>query len=698
MKKFLQKIQDRPISLIMLVIAPIATFYLLEWYTHDPSKTMATTPQVLNIILFVLIGLILFAAIGRLHVALMTETLFFCIYGLINYFVLDFRSVPIQPWDLFSIGTAASVANNYEYVLDNQAKAALAGFIVLLVIEFFCRFRLKKGSWKFRVPATALLLVGLVAFSFLFHSDEIVQQKFRLYDKLFTPTTISYKNGTALAFVMELRYLSVEKPKGYNAEEAASELAAMDDTSKVQAVFAEGDDSSLTANAQNGSGNAQSASGNAQDAEETETLPNIIVIMGEAFSDPAVLGDFSVNTDYMPFVRSQMDGADNTISGWLNVSVLGGNTANTEFEYLTGNTMAFLPQGSIPYQQYISGQTPSLASHLASLGYETVAMHPYNASGWDRDKVYPDMGFSQMYFLPDFKDPLLVRKYVSDQSDFEKIIEIYEQDRDGRPLFLFNVTMQNHSSYTESFDNFVPDIEVTDSTSQALNNYLSLIHLSDQALEELISYFDNQEEETLIVFFGDHQPTNSVIEPVLKLNGKSSSTLTEEETADRYKVPFFIWANFDIEEESDVELSANYLGAMTLQAAGLPLNGYQNYLLSLYEQVPVISANHVTLSDGTFTTADEQDALLSDYRGYQYYQIFDSTSLRRCHSHEKKQAVIHSGPSFMQSGCEQRSLPALFYDSCAHYAGHFYHQRGFSLWRRKFHAFGHVSSICPFSV
>ena len=68
------------------------------------------------------------------------------------------------------------------------------------------------------------------------------------------------------------------------------------------------------------------------------------------------------------------------------------------------------------------------------------------------------------------------------------------------------------------------------------------------------------------------------------------------------------------------------------------------------------------------------------------------------HLHEKKQAVIHSGPSFMQSGCEQRSLPALFYDSCAHYAGHFYHQRGFSLWRRKFHAFGHVSSICPFSV
>ena len=75
--------------------------------------------------------------------------------------------------------------------------------------------------------------------------------------------------------------------------------------------------------------------------------PNIIVIMNEAFSDPSVLGDFTTNEDYMPFVHSLLDGADNTISGHLNVSVKGGNTANTEFEYLTGASMAFLPYGSI---------------------------------------------------------------------------------------------------------------------------------------------------------------------------------------------------------------------------------------------------------------------------------------------------------------------------------------------------------------
>ena len=40
-----------------------------------------------------------------------------------------------------------------------------------------------------------------------------------------------------------------------------------------------------------------------------------------------------------------------------------------------------------------------------------------------------------------------------------------------------------------------------------------------------------QDEETIIVFFGDHQPTNSVVEPVWKLNGKRNSTLTEEEVS-----------------------------------------------------------------------------------------------------------------------------------------------------------------------
>ena len=150
-----------------------------------------------------------------------------------------------------------------------------------------------------------------------------------------------------------------------------------------------------------------------------------------------------------------------------------------------------------------------------------------------------------------------------------------------------------------------------------------IANAGDQAIEELVQYFSEEEEDTVIVFFGDHQPTDSVINPILKLNGTTSSALSPEEEAGRYQVPFFIWANYDIEEESGLNISANYLASRTLDAAGLPKPGYFSFLTELEKQVPVISANHVSLSDGTFSAADEQDGLLNEYRTFQYYQLFE---------------------------------------------------------------------------
>lgn len=593
----MQKWTDRAkkcVPYLFLIIIPVLNFWLLEWFTHNPFETMKPYVQWMNVALFWFSALFLFGLTGRVSRALGIQTVFCIIYGLANYFVLEFRGAPIQPWDILSIGTAASVADNYEYKLDKDALTALIGLLVLLVMEFFLRAGFPRSGKKRRVwiARTALCLVtGLLCFGYtkMLHNEDFVQKKLRLYDKLFTPTTIQFKNGTVTAFLMELQYMSVEKPAGYSEDSAKEALASY------------------------------------ETADVPERTPNIIVIMNEAFSDPAVLGQFSTNEDYMPFVHSLLDGAEDTVSGLLNVSVKGGNTANTEFEYLTGSSMAFLPYGSIPYQQYIKDETPSMASWLSDFGYRTVAMHPYRAAGWDRNKVYPLMGFDEMYFEEFYEDSALVRKYVSDEADYEKLIRIYEQKEPGEPLFLFNVTMQNHSSYNDwaDYDNFTPDITADGIDSDVLSAYLSLMKLSDQAIEELVQYFSEEEEDTVIVFFGDHQPTDSVINPILKLNGTTSSALSPEEEAGRYQVPFFIWANYDIEEESGLNISANYLASRTLDAAGLPKPGYFSFLTELEKQVPVISANHVFLSDGTFSAADEQDDLLNEYRTFQYYQLFE---------------------------------------------------------------------------
>lgn len=619
----MQKWTDRAkkcVPYLFLIIIPVLNFWLLEWFSHDPFQTMKPYVQWLNVALFWFSALFLFGLTGRVSRALGIQTAFCAVYGLANYFVLEFRGAPIQPWDILSIGTAASVADNYEYRLDKDALTALIGLLVLLAAEFFLRAdfygplksrrALKKeaaagsapkADTPERTPAkrrrviivrTALSLVtGLLCFGYtkMLHNEDFVQKKLRLYDKLFTPTTIQFKNGTVTAFLMELQYMSVEKPSGYNEKDAREALASY------------------------------------ETAGTPANTPNIIVVMNEAFSDPAVLGEFTTNEDYMPFVHSLLRGAEDTVSGLLNVSVKGGNTANTEFEYLTGNSMAFLPYGSIPYQQYIKNETPSMASWLSGFGYRTVAMHPYRAAGWDRNKVYPLMGFDEMYFQEFYKDSGVIRKYVSDEADYEKIIQIYEQKEPGEPLFLFNVTMQNHSSYNDwaDYDNFSPDITVDGSDSEVLSAYLSLMKLSDQATERLVDYFAKEEEDTVIVFFGDHQPTDSVVNPVLKLNGTSSSSLSAEEEALRYQVPFFIWANYDIEEESGLNISANYLASRTLDAAGLPKPGYFSFLSELEKQAPVISANHVSLSDGTFSSADDQDELLREYKTFQYHQLFD---------------------------------------------------------------------------
>lgn len=619
----MQKWTDRAkkcVPYLFLIIIPVFNFWLLEWFSHDPFQTMKPYVQWLNVALFWFSALFLFGLTGRVSRALGIQTAFCAVYGLANYFVLEFRGAPIQPWDILSIGTAASVADNYEYRLDKDALTALIGLLVLLAAEFFLRadfygpFKSRRALKKEaaagsapkadtpeRTPAkrrrviiarTALCLVtGLLCFGYtkMLHNEDFVQKKLRLYDKLFTPTTIQFKNGTVTAFLMELQYMSVEKPSGYNEKDAREALASY------------------------------------ETAGTPANTPNIIVVMNEAFSDPAVLGEFTTNEDYMPFVHSLLRGAEDTVSGLLNVSVKGGNTANTEFEYLTGNSMAFLPYGSIPYQQYIKNETPSMASWLSGFGYRTVAMHPYRAAGWDRNKVYPLMGFDEMYFEEFYKDSGVIRKYVSDEADYEKIIQIYEQKEPGEPLFLFNVTMQNHSSYNDwaDYDNFSPDITVDGSDSEVLSAYLSLMKLSDQATERLVDYFAKEEEDTVIVFFGDHQPTDSVVNPVLKLNDTSSSSLSAEEEALRYQVPFFIWANYDIDEESGLNISANYLASRTLDAAGLPKPGYFSFLSELEKQAPVISANHVSLSDGTFSSADDQDELLRKYKTFQYYQLFD---------------------------------------------------------------------------
>lgn len=597
----LKKAGSSIISLLLVILPPAACFYLMECYSHNPFMVVRPWAQFFNIVLFLLVTIVLFLLTGKLKTAHRIVYDVAMIYGIANSYVVRFRTNPIVPWDIFSWKTAASVADNYNFMPDTRMVVVTLVFLVAIALFHFIKVKVTRFVfWKRLIPA-ALVAVVLSLFAGTLQQESF-QNSHRLYNKLFTPVYMTDVDGMAVTFVMNLAYMSIDKPEHYSDSEAQAVL----DSYGAGGAMSEDTDPAAK-----------------DDTQKDEELPNIIVMMNESFSDLSVLGDFETNEDYMPFIHSLEQGAENTVTGMLNVSVCGGNTANTEFEFLTGNTMAFLPQGSIPYQQYINGDLKALPDYLKTLGYQTIATHPYNAGGWERDTVYPMLGFNESVFKDEYVNPQYVRQYISDESCVDKIIEFYENKETDKPLFVFNVTMQNHGGYQDQYGNFTPDISVKDSTNFSLQQYLSLVKLSDSALESLISYFKDADEKTVIVFFGDHQPSDAVASTVLAKNGMSWNHLTEEQQKLRYQVPYVVWANYDIDEETGADTSANYLAAEVLERAGVPLDEYRSYLMNLKTEYPVISAVRTVKADGSEVRASDEKDEMDIYRKLQYYELFD---------------------------------------------------------------------------
>ena len=600
----LKKAGSSIISLLLVILPPAACFYLMECYSHNPFMVVRPWAQFFNIVLFLLVTIVLFLLTGKLKTAHRIVYGVAMIYGIANSYVVRFRTNPIVPWDIFSWKTAASVADNYNFMPDTRMVVVTLVFLVAIALFHFIKVKVTRFVfWKRLIPA-ALVAVVLSLFAGTLQQESF-QNSHRLYNKLFTPVYMTDVDGMAVTFVMNLAYMSIDKPEHYSDSEAQAVL----DSYGAGGAMSEDTDPAAK-----------------DDTQKDEELPNIIVMMNESFSDLSVLGDFETNEDYMPFIHSLEQGAENTVTGMLNVSVCGGNTANTEFEFLTGNTMAFLPQGSIPYQQYINGDLKALPDYLKTLGYQTIATHPYNAGGWERDTVYPMLGFNESVFKDEYVNPQYVRQYISDESCVDKIIEFYENKETDKPLFVFNVTMQNHGGYQDQYGNFTPDISVKDSTNFSLQQYLSLVKLSDSALESLISYFKDADEKTVIVFFGDHQPSDAVASTVLAKNGMSWNHLTEEQQKLRYQVPYVVWANYDIDEETGADTSANYLAAEVLERAGVPLDEYRSYLMHLKTEYPVISAVRTVKADGSEVRASDEKDEMDIYRKLQYYELFDHTT------------------------------------------------------------------------
>lgn len=569
---------------ILFVSGAIFTTFSIQYMLLNSElfQRMSDLKWVLNVLCCLVVYLVVQLFTNNAGLSCIISHTSLLSFAFINYFVYLFRGNEFTFSDIRSIGTGLSVAGNYKLQLNDRGAYAIFGAALFIAFVRKCHVKFAR-AWQMRIidamlAAICVIIVGMAAYDV---NTETWEQKG------------TYRNGYILNYILGIRDSFIAQPDGYS-EEAIQKLE-------------------------------KKYSSNDKDYSKTDIKdPTIIVIMNESFSDLSVLGDLQTNIPLTPFIDSLKE---NTTKGYALSSVFGAKTPNSEWEYLTGNSMAFLPAGSVVYQQYISDTPTSIVSNLKDDGYTCVAMHPYYATGWSRNQVYPKIGYDEMHFIDDFDQTKILREYITDQELYDKIIERYESRGANEKLYLMGITMQNHGGYGEPYDNFYEGCYKIGRSYTDANQYLSLVHESDKAVKNLIEYFSKVDDPVEIVFFGDHQPSlNSNFYPLL--NGKGMSGLTEDELEALYTVPFFIWTNYDTPEETVDITSLNFLSTMTLERAGIELPAYNKFLADMMETVPAVnSRGYYSKEKQCYQHIDdatgEEAEWIKNYHMLQYNSMFD---------------------------------------------------------------------------
>ncbi len=569
---------------ILFVSGAIFTTFSIQYMLLDSElfQRMSDLKWVLNVLCCLVVYLVVQLFTNNAGLSCIISHTSLLSFAFINYFVYLFRGNEFTFSDIRSIGTGLSVAGNYKLQLNDRGAYAIFGAALFIAFVRKCHVKFAR-AWQMRIidamlAAICVIIVGMAAYDV---NTETWEQKG------------TYRNGYILNYILGIRDSFIAQPDGYS-EEAIQKLE-------------------------------KKYSSNDKDYSKTDVKdPTIIVIMNESFSDLSVLGDLQTNIPLTPFIDSLKE---NTTKGYALSSVFGAKTPNSEWEYLTGNSMAFLPAGSVVYQQYISDTPTSIVSNLKDDGYTCVAMHPYYETGWSRNQVYPKIGYDEMHFIDDFDQTKILREYITDQELYDKIIERYESRGANEKLYLMGITMQNHGGYGEPYDNFYERCYKIGQSYTDANQYLSLVHESDKAVKNLIEYFSKVDDPVEIVFFGDHQPSlNSNFYPLL--NGKGMSGLTEDELEALYTVPFFIWTNYDTPEETVDITSLNFLSTMTLERAGIELPAYNKFLADMMETVPAVnSRGYYSKEKQCYQHIDdatgEEAEWIKNYHMLQYNSMFD---------------------------------------------------------------------------
>ncbi len=561
-----------------------------------------------------------------LTVAFLFRNLFFAAAA-VNLFVgglsianrikITVRDEPVFPRDFALLKEVGSAVESYDIHFPVYVLAVVLGVTVVLAVLGVlvgvkpCPVEKLRG-WKGSLLGAAGCGAALVLLIVTVLGSDALYNSF--------PTTNAYRmsvlfneNGFPYSYCRQFTTYLVDKPEGYSRGEAE----------KWDSAPGEG-------------------------GQEKDI--NVVMVMDEAFSDLTDAAVFRFEDD--PLANLHAIQADHhAVSGRVVVPGFAGGTANTEFDVLTGMQTNALSPTTTSSMRTVERNLDSVFRVFAAGGYRTSFFHPGNDWFYNRENVYRWLGAEYTLFKDQMPDLTYKGTWISDeymtgliQEEFETAVE------EGRPLFHYTTTIQNHMSYTANKygDGYVcPHVDLAVPVSEEVQTmadvYTDGVRDADAMLGQLRDYFAARSEPVLLVFFGDHLPylgENQFGYGELGLD----MGLPQEQREDPmsvYETPYVIWANdaaaraldWDKAVEAlalpeDGRLSAAFLGAAVLELTG---RGRETpwfaFLNELRREAPVVQEPVYVLASGAETMAPDE-ALRQDvakWRKWTYYKLRQKT-------------------------------------------------------------------------
>lgn len=617
---------------VLIVAATLIADIALEFPSNIAVWNMKPVPFLIDMVIALgLVTVPFLVSSGRTLASKIMCVVLFAI-GIAEYTVLQFKNLPIQPGDLFALGTAAAVGANttsgYTLTVGTGCMYGIAALIASLILisltsrdrkriveangeQAACSIWVADGENADDLAKRAIgyRIVGWVLFA-LFIGQFTIPYANGLGISVYTWKPIpSYQdNGFLSSFVSTAQLMIPQKPKGYSkktADKAVKELASRYDE-------------------ENGEGSAAKAASD----QYSQQKPNIVVVMNETFSDLSIYDSIKdAGYDGPQYLKSLYP--DSILHGTLQVSAMGGGTCNSEFETLTGNSMAFIGSGVYPYETY-NMNIDNLVSQLKGQGYDTHAIHPAAGSNWNRDGVYSAFGFDTFDDEATFTGATRFRNRIDDASTYSKTLE-YLNGSDT-PQFIFDVTLMGHSGYETGL---VPEdkrvnctVDGLDEKNQnKLNEYLATSNEEDAQLKTLIDGIKKSKKPTIVLFFGDHQPALSEA-----IGGERDDIV---QTEMQWQTCYTMWANYDVAgsvKGTELDTSTSYLSALLCHEAGIPMTDRQKAAYLLMEDVPKINVVGAYLAknskhDGEWENVDAavvNSESMKTLSYLQYRNLFDT--------------------------------------------------------------------------